>query len=212
VLLRIFCDFHGRVGRLEVLKSDHPVLVGETPVRNETPLSDGDLIQIDASQALRCNFAERVLEEEHNVISRLDVRDLVCRFKGGGVGVDGVSFSATRGEMICVMGASGCGKSSLLRALAGQFPPVRGDVLFNNLSLYENFEALKQYVTYIPQFDAFDEHLTIGENLGHADGDAGGDTLGIVDGATPFEALVRLHVHGRILATTGQETALGRPE
>jgi ABC-type multidrug transport system ATPase subunit len=165
VLLRIFCDFHGRVGRLEVLKSDHPVLIGETPVRNEAPLNDGDLIQIDASQALRCNFAERVLEEEHNVISRLDVRDLVCRFKGGGVGVDGVSFSATRGEMICVMGASGCGKSSLLRALAGQFPPVRGDVLFNNLSLYENFDALKQYVTYIPQFDAFDEHLTIGENL-----------------------------------------------
>ena len=165
VLLRIFCDFHGRVGRLEVLKSDHPVLVGETPVRNEAPLNDGDLIQIDASQALRCNFAERVLEEEHNVISRLDVRDLVCRFKGAGIGVDGVSFSATRGEMICVMGASGCGKSSLLRALAGQFPPVRGDVLFNNLSLYENFEALKQYVTYIPQFDAFDEHLTIGENL-----------------------------------------------
>ncbi len=165
VLLRIFCDFHGRVGRLEVLKSDHPVLVGETPVRNEAPLNDGDLIQIDASQSLRCNFAERILEEEHNVISRLDVRDLVCRFKGGGVGVEGVSFSATRGEMICVMGASGCGKSSLLRALAGQFPPVRGDVLFNNLSLYQHFEALKQYVTYIPQFDAFDEHLTIGENL-----------------------------------------------
>ena len=168
ILLRIFCDFHGRVGKLEVLKSDHPVLVGETPVRNESPLNDGDLIQIDASQALRCNFSERLLEEERNVIHHLEVRDLVCRFKNGAIGVDGVSFSATRGEMICVMGASGCGKSSLLRALAGQFPPVRGEVLFNNVSLYENFEALKQYVTYIPQFDAFDEHLTIGENLDFA--------------------------------------------
>jgi len=168
ILLRIFCDFHGRVGKLEVLKSDHPVLVDETPVRNESPLKDGDLIQIDASQALRCNFSERLLEEERNVIHNIEVRDLVCRFKNGAVGVDGVSFSATRGEMICVMGASGCGKSSLLRALAGQFPPVRGEVLFNNVSLYENFEALKQYVTYIPQFDAFDEHLTIGENLDFA--------------------------------------------
>ncbi|MFM8231693.1 MAG: ATP-binding cassette domain-containing protein, partial [Chthoniobacterales bacterium] len=168
ILLRIFCDFHGRVGKLEVLKSDHPVLVGETPVRNESPLKDGDLIQIDGSQALRCNFSERLLEEERNVIHNIEVRDLVCRFKNGVIGVDGVSFSATRGEMICVMGASGCGKSSLLRALAGQFPPVRGEVLFNNVSLYENFEALKQYVTYIPQFDAFDEHLTIGENLDFA--------------------------------------------
>jgi len=168
VLLRIFCDFHGRIGRLEVLKSDHPVLVGDTPVRNEAPLKDDDLIQIDGSQALRCNFSERLLEEERNVIHQLESRDLVCRFSNGSVGLDGVSFSATRGEMICVMGASGCGKSSLLRALAGQFPPVRGEVLFNNVSLYEDFEALKQYVTYIPQFDAFDEHLTIGENLDFA--------------------------------------------
>jgi ABC-type multidrug transport system ATPase subunit len=150
------------------LKSDHPVLLDDTPVRNEAPLKDGDLIQIDGSQALRCNFSERLLEEERNVIHHLEARDLVCRFKGGAIGVDGVSFSATRGEMICVMGASGCGKSSLLRALAGQFPPVRGEVLFNNVPLYENFEALKQYVTYIPQFDAFDEHLTIGENLDFA--------------------------------------------
>ncbi|MEX1009997.1 MAG: ATP-binding cassette domain-containing protein [Chthoniobacterales bacterium] len=165
VLLRIFCDFEHLIGRLEVLKTDQPILVGDTPVRNETALRDGDMIQIDANQALRCNFSERLLEEERNVIHHLDVRDLLCRFKGGAIGIDGVSFSATRGELICVMGASGCGKSSLLRALAGQFPPLRGEVLFNGLSLYENFEALKQYVTYIPQFDAFDEHLTIGENL-----------------------------------------------
>ena len=168
VLLRIFCDFDKLVGRLEVLKSDTPVLVGETPVRNVSDLRDGDMIQIDANQALRCNFSERLLEEERNVIRHLEVRDLVCRFKNGAIGVDGVSFSATRGELICVMGASGCGKSSLLRALAGQFPPVRGEVLLNGLSLYDNFEALKQYVTYIPQFDAFDEHLTIGENLDFA--------------------------------------------
>ena len=168
VLLRIFCDFDHLVGRLEVLKSDGPVLVGETPVRNECSLSDGDLIQVDANQALRCNFSERLLEEERNVIHHLDARDLTCRFRNGAVGVDGVTFSATRGEMICVMGASGSGKSSLLRSLAGQFPPVRGEVLFNGVSLYENFDSLKQYVTYIPQFDAFDEHLTIGENLDFA--------------------------------------------
>ncbi|MDA0292821.1 MAG: ATP-binding cassette domain-containing protein [Verrucomicrobia bacterium] len=168
VLLRIFCDFDRLLGRLEVLKTDQPIMVGDTPVRNEADLRDGDMIQIDSNQSLRCNFSERLLEEERNVIHHLDVRDLVCRFQGGGLGIDGVSFAATRGEMICVMGASGCGKSSLLRSLAGQFPPVRGQVLFNGLSLYENFDALKQYVTYIPQFDAFDEHLTIGENLDFA--------------------------------------------
>jgi len=41
-------------------------------------------------------------------------------------------------------------------------------VLLNDQPLYENLHALKRYVTYIPQEDAFDEHLTIGENLSFA--------------------------------------------
>ena len=34
VLLRIQCDYENRVGHLEVLQADRPILVGETPVRN----------------------------------------------------------------------------------------------------------------------------------------------------------------------------------
>src|SRR5207247_9298856 len=36
---------------------------------------------------------------------------------------------------------------------------------FTGQSLYQNLDVLKQYVSYMPQQDAFDEHLTIGENL-----------------------------------------------
>ena len=63
------------------------------------------------------------------------------------------------------MGASGCGKSTLLKVLGGQLQPWHGEILLNGRSLYENLDALKRYVSYIPQDDAFDEHLTIGENL-----------------------------------------------
>jgi ABC-type multidrug transport system ATPase subunit len=96
------------------------------------------------------------------------MRDVICRFRDGAAALESISFEARRGEMICVMGASGCGKSTLLRALAGQFRPDQGEVLFNDISLYQNFEFLKQYVALIPQFDAFDEHLTIEENLDFA--------------------------------------------
>ena len=168
VLLKISCDYDRREGRLEVLQSDRPILVRGIPVRNSATLADGDAIRVDVGQILRCNFTERLIEEERNVIRSLDVRDLVCRFPKGQVALDGLSFSVQRGEMVCVMGASGCGKSTLMRALSGQFPPVQGDVLFNNRSLYANYEALKKYVTYVPQYDAFDEHLTIEENLDFA--------------------------------------------
>ncbi|MEI6278458.1 MAG: ATP-binding cassette domain-containing protein [Verrucomicrobiae bacterium] len=168
VLLKISCDYDSREGRLEVLQSDRPILVRGVPVRNTAPLADGDTIRVDVGQILRCNFTERLIEEERNVIRSLEARDLVCRFGNGTVAIDGISFSVQRGEIVCVMGASGCGKSTLLRALSGQFPPHQGDVFFNNRSLYGNYDALRKYVTYVPQYDAFDEHLTIEENLNFA--------------------------------------------
>jgi len=168
VLLKIKCDYDRKEGSVEVLRTDRPILVRGVPVRNSAPLVDGDTIRVDAGQILRCDFTERLIEEEKNLVRTLEARDLECRFANGAVAIDGVSFSVQRGEMVCVMGASGCGKSTLLRALSGQFQPVRGEVLFNNLSLYEHHGSLRKYVTYIPQYDAFDEHLTIEENLNYA--------------------------------------------
>ena len=168
VLLRIQCDYENLVGRLDVLQADRPILIGDTPVRNSAPIADGDRIRIDTGQVLRCDFSERIIEEERNVISSLEVRDLSHRFNAGDTGLDGISFNVNRGEVVCVMGASGSGKSTLLRAIAGQLRPMNGEVLLNSASLYEDVERLKQHVAYIPQDDAFDEHLTIAENLDFA--------------------------------------------
>jgi len=170
VLLKIFCDYENKVGTVEVLKADRPIMVGDHPVRNNAPLVDGDTIRIDAGQVLRCNFSERIIEEERNVIGTLDVTDLSYRFSNGETGIDGVSFTVNRGEMVCVMGASGSGKSTLMLALAGRLQPTSGEVRLNDQSLYHNLDELKRYVSYIPQDDAFDEHLTITENLDFAAG------------------------------------------
>jgi len=165
VTLRITCDYQEKKGRVEVLQADRPIVVRGLPVRGAMDLIDGDTIRIDAGQVLRCNFTDRIIEEERNIIRTLDVRDLVCRFRSGDTALDNLNFSMDRGEMVCVMGASGCGKSTLLRALAGQFAPVAGEVQLNQRSLYRNLDAMLPYITYIPQYDAFDEQLTIEENL-----------------------------------------------
>ena len=165
VLLKILCDYEHKVGRLEVLQADRPILVGETPVRYTHALKDGDTIRIDTGQVLRCNFSERIIEEERNIISSLELRDVTHRFRRSETSLDGISFAVGRGEMVCVMGASGSGKSTLLRAIAGQLQPTQGEILLNGQSLYENLDALKRFLAYIPQDDAFDDHLTIEENL-----------------------------------------------
>src|SRR5436853_4352963 len=66
VLVKIFCDYDQRVGQLEVIEADRPILVGEVSVRSTYPLKDGDTIRIDVGQFLRCNFSERIIEEERN--------------------------------------------------------------------------------------------------------------------------------------------------
>jgi len=165
VLLKIFCDYDKRVGQLEVLEADRPIMVGDVAVRSTYPLKDGETIRINIGQVLRCNFAERIIEEERNIIRTLEVREVTHRFGTGDIALEGISCSITRGELVCVMGASGSGKSTLLRVLAGQLQPTAGDVILNGQSLYPNLDTLKRYISYIPQEDAFDEHLTIGENL-----------------------------------------------
>jgi ABC transport system ATP-binding/permease protein len=165
VVLKIFCDYDQRVGQLEVIEADRPIMVGGEPVRTTAQLKDGDTIRIDVGQILRCNFSERIIEEERNIIRTLEVNEITHRFSKGQIGLDGISFDVTRGELVCVMGASGSGKSTLLRVLAGQLQPTSGDVILNGQSLYQNVDVLKQYISYMPQQDAFDEHLTIGENL-----------------------------------------------
>lgn len=166
MLLRITCDYENKTGELEVLKSPRPVTVERVPVKEKerVPLNDGALISLGEGQHLRCRFADGIIEEERTIIRQLDVTDLTHRF-GRTPAVDGISFSVRRGEMVCVLGPSGSGKSCLLRILASHLRPSSGKVLMNGQPLYENLSQLSPFISYIPHEDAFDPLLTVEENL-----------------------------------------------
>ncbi len=57
----------------------------------------------------------------------LEVRSLTVRY-GRTTAVDDVSLSLERGEIGCLVGASGCGKTSVLRAVAGFLRPHAGSI------------------------------------------------------------------------------------
>src|ERR1700751_2553072 len=109
VLLKIFCDYDRRVGTLQVVEADRPIMVGEVAVRSTYPLKDGDTIRIDVGQFLRCNFSERIIEEERNIIRTLEVSEVTHRFSSGDTGLEGISFGLMRGGLVSVMGATGSG-------------------------------------------------------------------------------------------------------
>ena len=170
VLLKVLCDYDNKVGKLEVVSAGRAVVVGDkiVPVGGSCDLKDDDFIRLDSGQGIRCDFSERIVEEQRNIVSQLELRDLTCHFGGKTTALDGISFALTRGDIVCVMGGSGSGKSTLLRAIAGRMPPARGTVLLNSQPLYHNLDEMKRFIAYVPQDDAFDDHLTVEENLRYA--------------------------------------------
>ena len=101
----------------------------------------------------------------------LAVRDLEVR-RGARHVVRGVSLDVGRGEILAVMGASGAGKTSVLRALAGLDPIAAGSVAIDGLQLsagdLPRGEALRQLhrrVGMVFQFHHLFEHLTALHNV-----------------------------------------------
>src|SRR5215218_4105868 len=59
----------------------------------------------------------------------VELRDATVVYPGGHVGIERVSFALARGEFAFVVGATGCGKSTLIRMLIWEVEPAGGQVL-----------------------------------------------------------------------------------
>jgi ABC-type uncharacterized transport system ATPase subunit len=59
----------------------------------------------------------------------LETRDLSMRFDGV-TAVDRVNFALDEGELRCVIGANGAGKSTFFKCLSGQLRPTAGSIVF----------------------------------------------------------------------------------
>jgi ABC-type uncharacterized transport system ATPase subunit len=60
----------------------------------------------------------------------LEIRDLVKEF-GGVRALAGVDLAIHPGELICLIGPNGCGKTTLFNVISGALPPTSGQVLSN---------------------------------------------------------------------------------
>ena len=94
----------------------------------------------------------------------LRIEDVVKDFGGGAVAVNHVSIDIAKGEIFALLGSSGCGKTTLLRMLAGFETPTSGRILLQGndiagLMPYERpFNMMFQSYALFP-------HLTVWENV-----------------------------------------------
>jgi len=81
----------------------------------------------------------------------LAVKDLRAGYGDKEV-VHGVSFDIPRGQFVCIIGANGCGKSTVLKNLLGLIKPFGGTVTINGKNINDMDERERaRHLAYIPQ-------------------------------------------------------------
>ena len=94
----------------------------------------------------------------------LRIDDVVKDFGGGAVAVNHVSVDIARGEIFALLGASGCGKTTLLRMLAGFETPTSGRIVLNGQDLAD-MPPYKCPINMMFQSYALFPHMTVWDNI-----------------------------------------------
>ena len=90
----------------------------------------------------------------------------VSKVFGDFTAVDDVSFEIEKGEIFSLLGGSGCGKTTLLRMLAGFEEPTKGRVLIDGQDM-TGVPAYDRPVNMMFQSYALFPHMTVEKNVGY---------------------------------------------
>jgi phospholipid/cholesterol/gamma-HCH transport system ATP-binding protein len=83
--------------------------------------------------------------------------------------LSGISMRIPRGRVVAIMGGSGCGKTTVLRLLAGQVKPAAGRVIVNGQSVPDldkaSLYALRRRLGFLFQFGALFTDMPVFDNV-----------------------------------------------
>ncbi len=90
--------------------------------------------------------------------------ELVVKSFGSTLALDGVTLHIEPGELFFLLGASGCGKTTLLRCIAGLETPTSGSIFFGDREV-TNMPPHKREAAMVFQSYALWPHLSVGQNI-----------------------------------------------
>jgi branched-chain amino acid transport system ATP-binding protein len=81
--------------------------------------------------------------------------------------IRGLDLEVRAGELVCLIGANGAGKSSTLRAISGLLPPTRGRIVFDGREIHrlEPDAILARGIAHCPEGRRVFPYLSVEENL-----------------------------------------------
>ncbi len=84
---------------------------------------------------------------------KLEMRNVDCGYPGFPPVLKNVSFSVETGEICCLLGPNGVGKSTLFKTILSLLKPVSGQILIDSISTAKwSSRKLAKYLGYVSQF------------------------------------------------------------
>lgn len=134
----------------------------------------------------------------------LNIQNLSVQYEGKAKpAVNGAQVHLQSGSIACLLGASGCGKTSLLRAIAGFVPAQAGSITLAGVCLVadgQHVPAQLRHVGFMFQDLALFAHLTVAQNIAF-----GLHTQAFVDANPHYEAQARVQAVVALTQLTGLE-------
>jgi ABC-2 type transport system ATP-binding protein len=90
----------------------------------------------------------------------IEVRNLTKRF-GELVAVDGVSFTAAKGEVLGFLGPNGAGKTTTMRIITGFMPATSGTVKVAGFDIFEESHEVRKRIGYLPETPPIYSDMTV---------------------------------------------------
>jgi branched-chain amino acid transport system ATP-binding protein len=110
----------------------------------------------------------------------------------------GVSLNVPEGQVVCILGRNGAGKSTTMRSIMGLTPPRQGTINFKGETVTgkKPYQLARQGMGYVPDDRRVFADLTVGDNLEISGRSTGDDTKWTKDSVYDFFPALR-HIDSR---------------
>ncbi|MFN2137981.1 MAG: FHA domain-containing protein [Candidatus Promineifilaceae bacterium] len=158
-----------RVGqryRVRDLRSSNGTFVNDERIEGEVWLRPDDAIRIGPYRFVMGQ--DKIAQYDESGDLQVEAISL-CKWVRKDLNIlQNISLVFQPREFIVVVGQSGGGKSTLVDAIAGYRPATDGAVYVNDINVYQNFDAIRNDIGYVPQRDIIHMELTIEQALDYA--------------------------------------------
>jgi ABC transport system ATP-binding/permease protein len=171
VILRVpqVSQFHAQIEKVgqrykvKDLDSTNGTFVNDVRIKSDTWLSQNDTVRIGPYRYVM--GVEALSQFDDSVDLRVEILGLNKWVRKDLNILQNISLVFQPREFVVVVGQSGGGKSTLVDAVAGYRPATHGQVTVNDTDVYENFDAIRDIIGFVPQKDIIHMELSVFDAL-----------------------------------------------